>query len=113
MPGRIMPWLLLAAAILIALYYYYGQTPEITFTAPREPMIPTQAIPAPLPAEPPSPSGDATGRELSPTDAMMRDAAAANRRLERDQQSDVGKPSLYPDTMDEDIRKPPPPREKN
>ena len=108
MSGRIMPWLLLAAAVLIALYYFYGQTAEVTYTVPREKPVPSMEMPERMPPAPITPSGDAADHELSPSDATARDAAAANRELEREQEKDVGKPSLYPDTMDEDLRRPPP-----
>ena len=108
MSGRLMPWLLLAAAIAIGLYYFYGQTPEVTVTAPREKPVPSLEGPRQMPPEPVSPSGDALGHEISPEEATARDAAAAMRQLEREQQKEIGKPSLYPDEMDKDLRKPPP-----
>ena len=102
MSNRFLPWLIFAAALL-GLYYYYGRTPEVTYTVPRQLPAPSNAIPTPLPPEGPSPSGEV--REDAPAEATARDAAAAMRQLDRDQQKEIGKPSLYPDAMDDDLRK--------
>jgi hypothetical protein len=99
MSSRTLPWIVLVIVILVGLYFYTRPT-EVTIVAPAEKS--QSAAPAVAPSE----TTAEEPHELSPSEQTARDAAAAMKQLEHDQQHEMEKP-LEPIPSGKDMATPP------
>ena len=80
--NRFLPWALIAAAVAVAFYYWGPHDNTVTIVAPREQ---PQAADRPAPVV----QTPATSGELTPTDEVERDSAAAIQKMQDDQAREI------------------------